>query len=74
MNADLKAGLLVYVRIALYVAAGRLAAGGWLPQEMVPEFTSPIVVEMIAGGIVAVGTVVWYRFSAARDALVRRFR
>lgn len=71
MHADMKAGLLVYVRIALYVLAGRLVAGGWLPPELVPDFASPVVVEMIAGGLVAGLALLWYWLSAARAALRR---
>lgn len=70
----MQAGLIVYVRIALYMVAGRLVAGGWLPPELVPEFVSPVVVEMVAGALIAAGTVVWYWFSRARAALIEVVR
>jgi hypothetical protein len=71
MQFELNAGLLVYVRIALYVIAGRLVAGGWLPPELVPEFVSPVVVEMVAGVLVAGVALVWYWFSRARAVLAK---
>ena len=74
MKADLNAGLVVYVRIALYVIAGRLVAGGWLPPELVPDFVSPVVVEMVAGALVAGVALVWYWFSRARAALIEVVR
>jgi hypothetical protein len=65
----MKQELAPLIRIALYVVAGRLTAGGWLPAELQPEIVSPAVVEAVLGvGVFAV-TYVWYWFSEARKAL-----
>lgn len=61
--------LTVFVRIALYMVAGRLVAGGWLPHEVANEFTNPAVVEMLTGAMVGLGALIWYWLSKARRAL-----
>lgn len=59
----------VYVRIALYLLAGWLTAGGWIPEEAQILFTDPAIVEMATGLIVGIGTLLWYIYSKARKAL-----
>lgn len=65
----MKAELLVFVRIALYTAAGWLASGGWLPPGVHPELVSPATVEAVTGLLLGFATFVWYWFSRARAAL-----
>ena len=65
MNSE----LIVFVHIALYVIAGWLARGGWLPDDMQSQFVDPATVEAIAGILAAGGTVAWYWVSRARQAL-----
>jgi hypothetical protein len=67
----MKAELAVFVRIALYIIAGRVTAGGWLPADLQPELVSPAVIEAVTGLIIAGGTVLWYRVSQARAALLK---
>ncbi len=65
--------LIVVVRIALFMAAGRLASGGWLPDDLAPYvaeyLTDPMMVERVASGVLAAGTLLWYWFSKARRSL-----
>jgi len=61
--------LIVFVRIALYMIAGRLVAGGWMPEEIAGHMTDPAIVEMVTGALVGVGALVWYWFSTARRYL-----
>ena len=65
----MKQELAPLARIALYVIAGRLTAGGWLPPDMQPELVSPAMVEAMIGLVVFAITYVWYWFSQARTAL-----
>lgn len=65
----MKDELIVFVRIGLYMIAGRLVAGGWLPPELQTELVSPGVVEAVTGLILAAGALVWYWVSKARAAL-----
>lgn len=65
MNAE----LIVFVRIALYVIAGWLVRGGWLPADMQSQFVDPATVEAVTGVLVAVATLAWYWVSLARQAL-----
>lgn len=65
----MKDELIVFVRISMYILAGRLAAGGWLPPELQTELVSPGVVEAVTGLILAAGALVWYWVSKARAAL-----
>lgn len=67
-------GLEVYVRIGLYVFAGRLIAGDWIPADLKPYLVSPEMVEATTGYIVAGATLIWYHFSQARKALIRLVR
>jgi hypothetical protein len=66
----MKDELAVFVRIALYALAGRLTAGGWLPADIAAMLPSPDVVQAVTGALIGVGTLLWYRVSAARKALV----
>ena len=65
----MKGELVVFVRIALYVIAGRLAAGGWLPDDMRSQLTDPATVEAVSGVLVALAALAWYWVSKARQAL-----
>ena len=62
--------LTVFVRIGLYMIAGALVQGGWLPSWAQTELVSPAVVEAVAGVLVAFGAMVWYWVSQARKALL----
>lgn len=61
--------LIVFVRIGLYIAAGRLVSGGWLPEDVAPLFTSPQMVETVTGIVLGGATLAWYWLSKARKAL-----
>lgn len=65
----MKGELVVFVRIGLYVLAGRAVAGGWLPPELQSEVVSPAMVEAVTGVVLGAGAVVWYWVSKARAAL-----
>lgn len=65
--------LTVMVRIALYVIAGRLVAGGWLPDDIAVHLTDPALIEIVTGAFVAGGTLAWYWASKARRALSETF-
>lgn len=65
----MKDELIVIVRIALYIVAGKAMAGGWLPAELHPEVMAPHTVEAVTGLVIAAFTFVWYWFSRARAAL-----
>lgn len=65
----MKDELIVFVRIALYIIAGRLVAGGWLPVDMQSELLSQGTVEAVSGALVAIGALIWYWASKARQAL-----
>lgn len=73
MPSAIKDDLVVWVRIALYMLAGRLTAGDFLPPEMVPqlvkEIATPQAAEAALGIILGAATTVWYFFSKARAAL-----
>jgi len=64
--------LTVFVRIGLYMLAGALVQGGWLPATMQTELVSPAVVEAVTGLVVAAAALVWYWVSKARSALRRQ--
>ncbi|MEM9700233.1 MAG: hypothetical protein AAF943_15750 [Pseudomonadota bacterium] len=60
----------VFVRIGLYILAGTAARGGWLPEDIAYGFAEdPLLLELLAGGVIAGGTLVWYWFSQSRKAL-----
>jgi hypothetical protein len=59
----------VFVRIALWVLAGKLIAGGWLPEDVRHLVTSPEMVEAFSALILGSGTAVWYWFSKSHRAL-----
>lgn len=64
------AELIVFVRISLYMLAGRMVAGGWLPAEAVDFIgQDPAFVEAITGLLVGAGALIWYWLSQARAAL-----
>ena len=60
---------IVFVRIALYMIAGRLVAGGWLPQDVADQITRPAMVEALTGALIGLGALAWYWASKARRAL-----
>lgn len=66
------AEVMVFVRIGLYIVAGKALAGGWLPAEVADYVKSPEVVEVITGLVLSAGTVVWYWQSQAHAALKSR--
>ena len=57
----------VIIRIVLYIIAGRLAAGGWLPQDVAdvvssdPEFIG--LIEAAVSSAIAGLTVTWWRLA-----------
>lgn len=55
----------VFVRVVLYIIAGRLSAGGWLPHDAPIMFTDPALVEALSGIVLAVMTAV---FTARHEA------
>lgn len=61
--------LTVILRIALYIVAGRLVAGGWLPEDVAAQLTSPEFVEAVVGIVTGSAVFAWYMFSKARRAL-----
>ncbi len=65
----MKNELIVFVRIALFIIAGRGVAGGWLPAGAEAYLTDPAAVETMVSVIVMVATGAWYLLSAARRAL-----
>jgi hypothetical protein len=65
----MKSEMVVLVRIALYIISGRLAAGGWLPQDIAAQLGDPAVAEAITGVVLGGFTLIWYKLSAARKAL-----
>ena len=68
------AKLTPFVRYALMILAGRLAAGGWMPPDVAAEIAyDPAVVEVATAGIVAIVTALWYLWSRSRKALIAMF-
>ena len=65
----MKADVIVFVRIGLYMLSGRAVAGGWLPPDMVSEVVSPATAEAAVGIAIGAATTIWYFFSQARAAL-----
>lgn len=61
--------LIVFVRIGLYIAAGRLISGGWMPPEVSMHLTSPEAVEAVSGLVLGAVTTGWYLLSKARRSL-----
>lgn len=51
-----RANITVIVRVLLYVLAGVLMRGGWLPHDATIVFTDPAVVEIAAGAVLAILT------------------
>jgi hypothetical protein len=66
------AEVMVFVRIGLYILAGKALAGGWLPAEVAEYVKSPEVIEVITGLVLSAGTVLWYWKSQAHAALKSR--
>lgn len=65
--------LTVFVRIILWMVVGRLVAGGWIPEDLVGELTSPAMVETAAAAALALGTSIWYFYSKAHKSLKQHF-
>ena len=61
--------LIVLVRIGLFILAGRGVAGGWLPDDVAAQLTDPAVVELVAGALLGLVSLIWYWQSRARKAL-----
>jgi len=70
-NDIMNPALTVYVRIALYILAGRLMAGGWIPEDVKLMLVSPEMVETTTGILLGAITIAWYHYSRARNAIVR---
>ncbi len=68
----MKDEMMVFVRIGLYAASGYLVRGGWLPDDIAEMVKSPAAVEAVTGALLGLGTLVWYWFSKARAALVKK--
>lgn len=60
----MKSELTVILRIFLYAIAGRLTAGGWLPEGAAenPEF-----IEAVLGVLMFAGTAIWWRVAKIKD-------
>jgi hypothetical protein len=59
-----------FARYALIAIGAKVSSGGILPEGLVNEIAAdPLMVEMVAGGVIILGTVLWYRFSAAYAVL-----
>jgi hypothetical protein len=59
-----------YARYALIILGTLLTNGGFLPVGMADTLgTDPVLVEMMAGVLCYVVTLVWYNYSKARAAL-----
>lgn len=61
--------LTVFVRIGLWILAGKLISGGWLPEDVAHLVKSPEMVEAITGLLIGGITAVWYWFSKSHKAL-----
>jgi hypothetical protein len=61
----------VLVRIMLWIVLGRLVAGGWLPEDVAAQFTSPAVIEAATSVVFGALLGIWYWLSKARQALLR---
>lgn len=62
--------LTVFVRIGLYMVAGALVQGGWLPSWAQTELVAPAFVEAVTGLLVGAVAMGWYWASQARKALL----
>ena len=59
-----------FVRYALLILAGMAARGGWLPDHLGQDIANdPIVIEVVTGAVIGLGTLIWYLWSASRKAL-----
>lgn len=59
-------------RYALIILATRMASGGWLPPGLADDMAAdPAVIETVSGLLVGAGALVWYYWSAAREAVGR---
>ena len=65
----MKAELVVYVRIGLFMLSGYAVSGGWMPEEAAQHLTHPATVEAVVGLILGAGTLIAYMVSKARKAL-----
>lgn len=64
--------LVVLFRIAIWIVVGRLVTGGWLPEDIAAQLTSPEMIEVLVGALVGVVTMIWYWLSEARKSLLKR--
>ena len=62
------------IRIGLYAIAGRLSAGGWLPEDVAAMIPAPEMVEVATGVVIGAVTFAAYWFSKARAALKKVLR
>lgn len=64
--------LAVLVRYALMILAGRVSMG-WLPEDVALQIAmDPVVTEIVAGALIALGTYLYYRLrSFSRKALAK---
>lgn len=53
----------VIIRILLYVAAGRLTAGGWLPAGIADD---PALIEAVTGVVIGSATLGWWKLAQWR--------
>jgi hypothetical protein len=67
----MKDELVVIVRIALYLLAGVVGRGGWLPPHIAEMFAAdPAMVELATGAVMFIATFAAYWYSKARKALL----
>lgn len=63
--------LVPFVRLSLMILAGYLSRSGYLDDTVVDEIVhNQMLLEAIAGGIIAVPTAAWYLWSKSRKALI----
>lgn len=57
----------VVIRILLYVAAGNLMRGGWIPQDVADLISNNEelvhLIEAVAGAALTAGTILWWRIA-----------
>lgn len=57
----------VIIRILLYIVAGYLLRGGWIPQDFADDISNNdellSLLEVGAGMVIAAGTALWWRLA-----------
>lgn len=57
----------VIIRILLYIVAGNLMRGGWIPEDVANQLSTDEelirLIEMALSGILTAGTIFWWRIA-----------